>query len=107
MPELKTNRQNGEKVGFNSKLATETSDKTEKQDTEHDETESRGVLIAFCLVTGIGFIFSLGMRYYMSSQITVIERAFGLNSAKSGILLSATDIGYVVTVLFASHFLSR
>ena len=64
-------------------------------------------LVPFCLVFGIGSLFSQSVTVYLSSQITVLERAFGLNSSKSGLLLSANDIGFVVTVLLASHFLKK
>ena len=102
-PGAEKSLQNGEKPGFH----TETGDTTETPEHEEEQKESRGLLIAFCIVAGTGYMFSMGVQMYMSSQITVIERAFGLSSSKSGILLSAGDIGFIVTVLFASHFLSR
>ena len=78
-----------------------------KTKIESEVKESHGLMLAFCIVSGLGSLFSLSFQTYISSQITVMERAFGLSSYKSGILLSANDIGFVVTVLFASHFLSR
>ena len=106
-PGAEKSLQNGEKPGFHAKTAAETGDTTETPEHEEEQKESRGLLIAFCIVAGTGYMFSMGVQMYMSSQITVIERAFGLSSSKSGILLSAGDIGFIVTVLFASHFLSR
>ena len=102
-PGAEKSLQTGEKPGFH----TETDGTTETPEHEEEQKESRGLLIAFCIVAGTGYMFSMGVQMYMSSQITVIERAFGLSSSKSGILLSAGDIGFIVTVLFASHFLSR
>ena len=64
-------------------------------------------LVPFCVVFGIGAMVSQSVTVYLSSQITVLEKAFGLSSTKSGLLLSANDVGFVATVLFASHFLKK
>lgn len=78
----------------------------ENSKNEKEAKESRG-LMAFCIVFGFGSLFSSSVQAYMSSQITVLERAFGMSSSTSGILLIANDIGFVATVLIASHILHR
>lgn len=64
-------------------------------------------LVPFCVVYGIGSMVSQSVGVYLSSQVTVLERAFGLSSTRSGILLSANDVGFVLSVLLASHFLKK
>lgn len=78
----------------------------QSKNAKYSENEFKS-LVPFCLVIGIGTLFSQSVSVYLSSQITVLERAFGLSSAKSGFLLSANDIGFVLTVLVASHFLKN
>ncbi|KAK3604303.1 hypothetical protein CHS0354_021566 [Potamilus streckersoni] len=64
-------------------------------------------LLSFSIVFGTGSLLSHTVSTYLSSQITTIEKVFGLSSSKSGMLLSANDVGFLTTVLFASHFLHR
>ena len=78
----------------------------ENHKNEKEARESRA-LLPFCIVFGFGSLFSSSVQAYMTSQITVIERILGLTSSQSGVLLSANDIGFVATVLVASHFLHR
>ena len=78
----------------------------ENNKNENEARESRA-LLPFCIVFGFGSLFSSSVQAYMTSQITVIERILGLTSSQSGVLLSANDIGFVATVLVASHFLHR
>lgn len=47
------------------------------------------------------------LSLYIVSQITTIEKQYGLSSAQSGFLLSCNDIGYLLTTLFASYFARR
>ena len=54
--------------------------------------------------TGI-VVASLSM--YIVSQITTLEKQFGLNSGQTGYLLACNDIGYSVTILIASHFATK
>ncbi|XP_053382717.1 solute carrier organic anion transporter family member 2B1-like [Mercenaria mercenaria] len=83
-------------------------DETNDNDGDKDETKDEyKSLVPFCFVVGFGTLFSQSITVYLSSQITVLERTFGLSSSKSGFLLSANDIGFVVTVLLASHFLKN
>ena len=44
------------------------------------------------------------LSMYIVSQITTIEKQFGLNSSHSGFLLSCNDLGFLLTTLFASYF---
>ena len=78
----------------------------ENNKNEKEARESRA-LLPFCIVFGFGSLFSSSVQTYMTSQITVLEKTLGLTSSQSGILLSANDIGFVATVLIASHFLHR
>ena len=79
----------------------------EKKPESVDDTDEFRSLVPFCIFFGIGSLFSSSLNTFLSSQITVIERSFGLSSSKSGLLLSANDVGFVATVLFASHFLKK
>ena len=54
--------------------------------------------------TGI-VVSSLSM--YIVSQITTIEKQFGLNSGQTGYLLACNDIGYSFMILIASHFATK
>lgn len=56
-----------------------------------------GVYSISALVTSV-------LTMYIASQITTIEKQFGLNSSQSGFLLSCNDLGYLLTTLFASYF---
>ena len=44
------------------------------------------------------------LSVYIVSQITTIEKQFGLSSSQTGYLLACNEIGYCVMILFASHF---
>ena len=55
-----------------------------------------GVFSACAMVTQF-------LTHYLASQITTIEKQFGLNSAQSGLLLGCNDIGFLLTTLFASY----
>ncbi|KAK3611255.1 hypothetical protein CHS0354_004898, partial [Potamilus streckersoni] len=85
------------------------SEKKEKQENEVEQSSEKCLtsLVSFSIVFGIGSMFTYTVNSYLSSQITTIEKVFGLSSSKSGMLLSANDVGFLTTVLFASHFLHR
>ena len=72
-----------------------------------EDDEQFRSLVPFCIIFGVGSLLSQSVTVYLSSQITVLERAFGLSSLQSGVLLSANDLGFVLTVLLASHFLKQ
>ncbi|KAL4217902.1 hypothetical protein ACF0H5_022641 [Mactra antiquata] len=82
-------------------------DTREQSKNRSSEESAFKSLLPFCIIVGTGTLFSQSVTVYLSSQITVLERAFGLSSSKSGLLLSANDIGFVVTVLLASHLLKN
>ena len=52
-------------------------------------------------------ILVLSLSSYIVSQITTIEKQFGLSSSQTGYLLACNEIGYSVMILFASHFARR
>ena len=43
------------------------------------------------------------LSIYIGSQITAIEKQFGLSSAQSGLLLSCNDFGFLLTTMFFSY----
>lgn len=43
------------------------------------------------------------LSMYIISQITTIEKQYGLSSQQSGLLLSCNDIGFLATTMFASY----
>lgn len=47
------------------------------------------------------------LNVYIASQISAIEKQFGLSSSQSGFLLSCNDIGFLFTTLFASYLTRR
>ncbi|KAL3888230.1 hypothetical protein ACJMK2_000605 [Sinanodonta woodiana] len=85
------------------------SEKKKKQENEVETISGKFFksLVSFSIVFGIGSMFTYTVNSYLSSQITTIEKVFGLSSSKSGMLLSANDVGFLTTVLFASHFMHR
>ncbi|XP_064638346.1 solute carrier organic anion transporter family member 4C1-like [Lineus longissimus] len=44
---------------------------------------------------------------YLVSQITAIEKHFEMPSQRSGIIISAKEIGFLLTVVFVGHFLNK
>ncbi|XP_064638345.1 solute carrier organic anion transporter family member 2A1-like [Lineus longissimus] len=44
---------------------------------------------------------------YLVSQITTIEKYFGFPSQRSGMIVSAEEIGYLITIVFVGHFLNK
>ncbi|XP_059142571.1 solute carrier organic anion transporter family member 1B3-like [Physella acuta] len=44
------------------------------------------------------------MGILLGSQISSIERHLGISSSKTGLIMSSNEIGYLVAVLFGSHF---
>ncbi|XP_048256798.1 solute carrier organic anion transporter family member 3A1-like [Haliotis rufescens] len=47
------------------------------------------------------------VKYHTVSQITSLEKQFGLSSTRSGLLLSCSEIGYLSAIFFFSHFGGR
>ena len=44
------------------------------------------------------------LSMYIVSQITTIEKQFGLSSSQTGTLMACNEIGYCFTILLAGHF---
>ncbi|XP_025078215.1 solute carrier organic anion transporter family member 3A1-like isoform X2 [Pomacea canaliculata] len=61
-------------------------------------------LTCFTLNLSLAAFCSHTVGPYLVSQVTSIERHFGLSSTQVGALISANDIGFLVTVLAVSHF---
>ena len=61
----------------------------------------------FTAVYSCAAIVVSSLSMFIVSQITTIERQFGLNSGQTGFLMACNDIGYAVVILIASHFSSR
>ncbi|XP_059142572.1 solute carrier organic anion transporter family member 1A4-like [Physella acuta] len=61
-------------------------------------------LPAFVVCYGISGIWTMAMGSLLGSQITSIERHLGISSSKTGLIMSSNEIGYLVAVLFGSHF---
>lgn len=66
-----------------------------------------GRIETFVGVVGVSSMTTQLLSHYLASQITTIEKQFGLSSAQSGFLLSCNDIGFLVTALFASYAASK
>ncbi|KAK3611257.1 hypothetical protein CHS0354_004901 [Potamilus streckersoni] len=94
-------------MGIRTTVASLDKKQTENTDVEHNYGQCFNSMLSFSIMFGAGFMFTFTVNTYLSSQITTIEKVFGLSSLKSGLLLSANDIGFLVTVLFAAHFLHR
>ena len=72
-------------------------------ETMHVSVGIRGFVAAFSICSLMSQVLSV----YLSSQITAIERQFGLNSAQSGFLLSCNDIGFLAATLLSSYMATR
>ena len=61
-------------------------------------------LSIFTCICSISAVFSHAITMYISSQIPVLEKQFHLRSSQSGFIISCNEIGFLLTVLLASHF---
>lgn len=61
----------------------------------------------FTGVYSITGLLTASLSMYIVSQITTIERQFGLSSSKTGYLMASNDFGYCLCILFASYFSNR
>ncbi|XP_076437182.1 solute carrier organic anion transporter family member 2A1-like [Babylonia areolata] len=44
---------------------------------------------------------------YVNSQVTTLEKHFGFNSAQTGLIMAANDVGFLAIILFASFMASK
>ncbi|XP_067665586.1 solute carrier organic anion transporter family member 2A1-like [Haliotis asinina] len=61
-------------------------------------------IAAFTASAGAVSLFLQTLSTYIATQLTSLEKQFGLSSTDSGFLVSCNDIGFLSTVLFFSHF---
>ncbi|XP_064596744.1 solute carrier organic anion transporter family member 2A1-like [Liolophura sinensis] len=61
-------------------------------------------MVPFTIYYGVVSLVTSALGAYLTSQITTIEKQFGLSSAQSGLLLSMNDIGFLIMVVFVSYF---
>ncbi|XP_048256972.1 solute carrier organic anion transporter family member 5A1-like [Haliotis rufescens] len=64
-------------------------------------------VLLFTAVFSVSSLVLEAVKYHTVSQITSLEKQFGLSSTKSGLLLSCNEIGYLSTIFFFSHFGGR
>ncbi|XP_062612693.1 solute carrier organic anion transporter family member 2A1-like [Saccostrea cucullata] len=64
-------------------------------------------LLPFSIAYGVYIMVSQTISAYLSSQITTLEKRYGITSSHSGVILAANDIGYLATVLFITHYCRR
>ncbi|CAI9740174.1 solute carrier organic anion transporter family member 2A1-like [Octopus vulgaris] len=68
-------------------------------------TFNRGLNIAtFTILGALTNFMTYSVPSYISSQVSSLEKQFGLSSAEFGFINSANDIGFLLVVLLASHF---
>ncbi|XP_078333844.1 solute carrier organic anion transporter family member 2B1-like isoform X2 [Crassostrea virginica] len=60
-------------------------------------------LLPFSFIFGIQTLITNSLSFYLSSQITTIEKQFGISSTDSGLILAGNDIGFLLSVLFVSY----
>ncbi|XP_061179570.1 solute carrier organic anion transporter family member 1C1-like [Saccostrea echinata] len=60
-------------------------------------------LLPFSFIFGFQTMLTGSLSFYLSSQITTIEKQFDISSTDSGIILAGNDIGFLVSVLFMSY----
>ncbi|XP_046573041.1 solute carrier organic anion transporter family member 3A1-like [Haliotis rubra] len=61
-------------------------------------------ILWFTAVFSVSALLLESVKSYTTSQITSLEKQFGLSSTKSGLLLSCNEIGYLAAIFFFSHF---
>jgi hypothetical protein len=61
-------------------------------------------VLAFALFVGFSALVTQSMNMYVTSQVTTLEKQFHLSSSESGLIISSNEVGFLVTVLLASHF---
>ncbi|XP_046544868.1 solute carrier organic anion transporter family member 3A1-like [Haliotis rubra] len=61
-------------------------------------------ILWFTAVFSVTSLLLESVKSYTVSQITALEKQFGLSSTRSGLLLSCNEIGYLSAIFFFSHF---
>ncbi|XP_067672256.1 solute carrier organic anion transporter family member 5A1-like [Haliotis asinina] len=61
-------------------------------------------ILCFTAVFSVSSLVLEAVKSYTVSQITALEKQFGLSSVRSGLLLSCNEIGYLSAIFFFSHF---
>ncbi|XP_025077714.1 solute carrier organic anion transporter family member 2A1-like, partial [Pomacea canaliculata] len=61
----------------------------------------------FTLAAALILLTHINLVVFIVTQITTLERQFGLTSAQSGQIFAANEIGYLTLTLPASHFAAR
>ncbi|XP_067677288.1 solute carrier organic anion transporter family member 3A1-like [Haliotis asinina] len=64
-------------------------------------------VLCFTVVFSASALVFEAVKTYTVSQITSLEKQFGLSSTRSGLLLSCNEIGYLSAIFFFSHFGAR
>ncbi|XP_025112529.1 solute carrier organic anion transporter family member 2A1-like isoform X1 [Pomacea canaliculata] len=61
----------------------------------------------FTAMYSVVALFTSTLNVYIQTQISTLERQFGLSSSISGILMSSNELGYLLTTLPLSHLARR
>ncbi|XP_014783104.1 solute carrier organic anion transporter family member 2A1 isoform X2 [Octopus bimaculoides] len=64
-------------------------------------------LASFTFFCSLASLFSHALTAYISSQIPNLEKQFHLSSFQSGFIISCNEIGFLLTILIASHFAQK
>ncbi|GAB1609120.1 solute carrier organic anion transporter family member 2A1-like [Argonauta hians] len=64
-------------------------------------------LTSFTFFCSLSALFSHALTAYISSQIPELEKQFHLRSSQSGFVISSNEIGFLFTILLASHFAQK
>ncbi|XP_064596641.1 solute carrier organic anion transporter family member 3A1-like [Liolophura sinensis] len=59
---------------------------------------------SFSMYYGVCSLVTSALTAYLTSQVTTLEKQYGLSSSETGLLLSMNDIGFLVFVLIISLF---
>ncbi|XP_067678664.1 solute carrier organic anion transporter family member 2A1-like [Haliotis asinina] len=73
----------------------------------HRQQQCFNNVLWFTVVFSASCLVFEAVKTYTVSQITSLERQFGLSSTRSGLLLSCNEIGYLSAIFFFSHFGAR
>lgn len=80
---------------------------TERNEVDIRSSSWRGCclrsMLPFAIYYSFVYLTTQALASYLTSQITTIEKQFGLSSSQSGVLLGMNDAGYLVMVIFASY----